>query len=98
MKRKIIEFKDYSFQYRVQSEPTLKNINLTIYEGEKVLIVGPSGSGKSTLAHCLNGLVPFYYSGKVSGELLVDGENVDKKNIFDLSKIIGTVLQDPRCV
>ena len=95
MKRKIIEFKDYSFQYRVQSEPTLKNINLTIYEGEKVLIVGPSGSGKSTLAHCLNGLVPFYYSGKVSGELLVDGENVDKKNIFDLSKIIGTVLQDP---
>ncbi len=39
MKRKIIEFKDYSFQYRVQSEPTLKNINLTIYEGEKVLIV-----------------------------------------------------------
>ena len=95
MKRKIIEFKDYSFQYRVQSEPTLKNINLTIYEGEKVLIVGPSGSGKSTLAHCLNGLVPFYYSGKVSGELLLDGENVDKKNIFDLSKIIGTVLQDP---
>lgn len=95
MKRKIIEFKDYSFKYRVQSEPTLKNINLTIYEGEKVLIVGPSGSGKSTLAHCLNGLVPFYYSGKVSGELLIDGENVDKKNIFELSKIIGTVLQDP---
>ena len=95
MKRKIIEFKDYSFQYRVQSEPTLKNINLTIYEGEKVLIVGPSGSGKSTLAHCLNGLVPFYYSGKVSGELFIDGENVEKKNIFDLSKIIGTVLQDP---
>lgn len=95
MKRKIIEFKDYSFKYRVQSEPTLKNINLTIYEGEKVLIVGPSGSGKSTLAHCLNGLVPFYYSGKISGELLIDGENVDKKNIFELSKIIGTVLQDP---
>ncbi|SCH93157.1 MULTISPECIES: ABC transporter ATP-binding protein [unclassified Romboutsia] len=95
MKRKIIEFKDYSFRYRVQAEPTLKNINLTIYEGEKVLIVGPSGSGKSTLAHCLNGLVPFYYSGKTSGELLIDGENVQNKNIFELSKIIGTVLQDP---
>ena len=95
MKRKIIEFKDYSFRYRVQAEPTLKNINLTIYEGEKVLIVGPSGSGKSTLAHCLNGLIPFYYSGKVSGELLIDGENVNDKNIFELSKIIGTVLQDP---
>ena len=95
MKRKIIEFKDYSFRYRVQAEPTLKNINLTIYEGEKVLIVGPSGSGKSTLANCLNGLIPFYYSGKVSGELLIDGENVNDKNIFELSKIIGTVLQDP---
>ncbi|MGL5694951.1 MAG: ABC transporter ATP-binding protein [Peptostreptococcaceae bacterium] len=95
MKRKIIEFKDYSFQYRVQAEPTLKNINLTIYEGEKVLIVGPSGSGKSTLAHCLNGLVPFYYSGKASGELIVDGENIRDKNIFELSKVIGTVLQDP---
>ena len=95
MKRKIIEFKDYSFKYRVQSEPTLKNINLTIYEGEKGLIVGPSGSGKSTLAHCLNGLVPFYYNGKVSGELFIDGENVKNKNIFELSKIIGTVLQDP---
>ena len=95
MKRKIIEFKDYSFRYRVQAEPTLKNINLTIYEGEKVLIVGPSGSGKSTLAHCLNGLVPFYYSGDISGQLLIDGEDIKDKNIFELSKIIGTVLQDP---
>lgn len=95
MKRKIIEFKDYSFRYRVQAEPTLKNINLTIYEGEKVLIVGPSGCGKSTLAHCLNGLVPFYYSGDISGQLLIDGEDIKDKNIFELSKIIGTVLQDP---
>ena len=56
MKKKIIEFNDFTFKYRVQAKPTLKNINLTIYEGEKVLIVGPSGSGKSTLAHCINGL------------------------------------------
>ena len=51
MKKTIIEFKDFGFRYRVQAEQTLKNINLTIYEGEKVLIVGPSGSGKSTSAH-----------------------------------------------
>lgn len=95
MKRKIIEFKDFSFQYRVQAEPTLKNINLTIYDGEKVLIVGPSGSGKSTLAHCLNGLVPFYYDGKMKGQLKINNENIKSKNIFDLSKIVGTVLQDP---
>lgn len=95
MRKKLIEFKDFSFQYRVQAEKTLKNINLTIYEGEKVLILGPSGSGKSTLAHCLNGLVPFFYSGKITGSLKIDGQDISNKNIFELSKIVGTVLQDP---
>ena len=95
MKKEIIKFEDFSFRYRVQAEPTLKNINLTIYEGEKVLIVGPSGSGKSTLAHCLNGLVPFYYAGESSGSLKIDNEDVSNKNVFELSKIVGTVLQDP---
>ncbi|WP_195940885.1 ABC transporter ATP-binding protein [Romboutsia sp. 1001713B170131_170501_G6] len=95
MKKKIIEFKDFNFKYRIQAEPTLKNINLTIYEGEKVLIVGPSGSGKSTLAHCLNGLVPFFYNGEMSGELRINNEDIKNKNIFELSKVVGTVLQDP---
>jgi len=95
MKKKVIEFKDFSFQYRVQAEPTIKNINLSIYEGEKVLIVGPSGSGKSTLAHCINGLVPFFYDGVVSGNLIINGNDTSKMNIFELSKIVGTVLQDP---
>ena len=57
----IISFKDFSFTYRSQKNPTLHNINLDIYPGEKILIVGPSGSGKSTLAHLINGLVPFVY-------------------------------------
>ena len=95
MKKKIIEFKDFSFKYRVQAEPTVKNINLTIYEGEKVLIVGPSGSGKSTLAHCINGLVPFFYEGNITGTLNIDGKNAEDMNIFELSKVVGTVLQDP---
>ena len=95
MKKKIIEFKDFSFQYRVQAEPTVKNINLTIYEGEKVLIVGPSGSGKSTLSHCINGLVPFFYDGFVTGQLSINGKDATNMNIFEISKIVGTVLQDP---
>lgn len=95
MKNPIIEFKDFSFKYRTQKEPTLNNINLTIYEGEKVLIVGPSGSGKSTLAHCINGLVPFSYTGEINGSLTIAGKDPKKLGIFGLSKIVGTVLQDP---
>lgn len=90
----IIEFKDFSFKYRSQVEPTLKNINLEIYPGEKVLIVGPSGSGKSTLAHCMNGLVPFSYKGDITGEYRIKGQDPGKLGIFGLSKMVGTVLQD----
>lgn len=93
-RKKIIEFIDYSFQYYSQAEPTLNNINLTVYEGEKILIVGPSGSGKSTLGHCLNGLIPSSYKGKVSGKLLIKGIETKKQSIFARSKDIGTVLQD----
>lgn len=90
----IIEFKDFSFKYRSQVEPTLRDINLAIYPGEKVLIIGPSGSGKSTLANCLNGLVPFSYPGDITGTLEIDGVNPKKLGIFGMSKKVGTVLQD----
>ena len=95
MRKPVIEFENFSFQYRVQSEPTLLNINLKIYEGEKVLIVGPSGSGKSTLAHCINGLVPNIHRGKVTGNLKIQGEDALHQNIFARSNHVGTVLQNP---
>ena len=87
----IIEFQNFSFKYRSQKEPTLKDINLAIYPGEKVLIVGPSGSGKSTLAHCINGLVPFSYAGDITGTYRIKGEDPAKRGIFGLSKSVGTV-------
>jgi len=90
----IVEFKNFSFQYDSQKNPTLKNINLKISKGEKVLIVGLSGSGKSTLGNCINGLIPFVYTGKIEGECLVGGENIEKGSISKLSKTVGTVLQD----
>ena len=90
----VIEFKDYSFKYRSQVEPTLQDINLSIYPGEKVLIVGPSGSGKSTLAHCINGLVPFSFTGESTGSLKIEGQDPKELGIFGLSKLVGTVLQD----
>lgn len=90
----IIEFKNFTFKYRSQKEPTIKDINLAIYPGEKVLIVGPSGSGKSTLANCINGLVPFFYKGEIEGTYAIAGQNPEELGIFGLSKIVGTVLQD----
>ncbi len=90
----IISFSDFSFTYRSQKSPTLKNINLDINSGEKILIIGPSGSGKSTLAHCINGLVPFAYEGTIEGSYLIDGKDPRKLGIFGLSQIVGTVLQD----
>lgn len=95
MRKKIIEFENFSFKYKSQNTQTLKNINLTIYEGEKVLIVGPSGCGKSTLSNCINGIGFFYHNGEFTGTLKVNGEDIKNKNIFELSKMVGTVLQDP---
>lgn len=95
MKKPVIEFKNFSFQYRAQAKPTLNNINLTIYEGEKVLIVGPSGSGKSTISNCINGLIPFSYNGSISGSLKIKGKETKEMSIFELSNSVGTVLQDP---
>lgn len=95
MRKPVIEFENFSFQYRVQSSPTLKNINLKIYEGEKVVIVGPSGSGKSTIAHCINGLIPNIYKGTTSGAFKIKGQNALNHNIFERSNEVGTVLQNP---
>ena len=83
-----------SFKYHAQKEPTLKNINLKIYPGEKILIAGQSGSGKSTLAHCLNALIPCSYTGDMSGTLRVCGEEPSKLGVFGMSQKVGTVLQD----
>ena len=95
MKKPVIEFKNFSFKYKVQAKPTLNNINLTIYEGEKVLIVGSSGSGKSTLSNAINGLVPFKYEGEITGSLKINGKETKDLSIFELSNMVGTVLQDP---
>lgn len=94
MKEAIIEWKDFSFQYETQQEPTLQGIDLTIYKGEKVLIVGPSGSGKSTLGQCLNGIIPNIYKGQMSGEFLIKGQAAFDMSIYDKSHLVSTVLQD----
>lgn len=94
MKKAVIEFVNFSFQYESQQNPTLEAINLKIYEGEKVLILGASGSGKSTLGYCLNGIIPNRYKGKIGGTAYIGGQDLRQASIFSLSKTVGTLLQD----
>ncbi len=94
MREPIISFKDYTYHYRAQAEPTIHHIDLEINRGERIIIVGPSGCGKSTLAHCLNGLNPFSYPGESTGTLTICGVDAAKSSIFGLSRFVGTVLQD----
>lgn len=90
-----IQFKDFTFKYDVQAEPTLKSLNLTIEKGQKVLIIGPSGSGKSTIGHCLNGIIPNIYHGEKSGQFTINGKEAFGLSIYDKSHLVSTVLQDP---
>lgn len=90
-----IQFKDFTFKYDIQAEPTLKSLNLTIEKGQKVLIIGPSGSGKSTIGHCLNGIIPNIYHGEKSGQFTIDGKEAFGLSIDDKSHLVSTVLQDP---
>ncbi|MEG2364930.1 MAG: ABC transporter ATP-binding protein [Terrisporobacter sp.] len=90
----MISFKNFSFKYSNVVDKTLKNIDITINKGEKVLIVGPSGSGKSTLSHCINGLIPFSYNGYIEGELTIDNIKPYEESLSEVSKKVGTILQD----
>ncbi len=90
----LLEFRDFGFQYNAQASPTLYDINLQIKKGERILIAGPSGCGKSTLVHCINGLIPFSYKGKMTGSLKIRDKESSKLSIFDISHTVGTVLQD----
>ena len=94
MPEELIKFSHFGFQYNAQAAPTLYDIDLTVHAGEKILIAGPSGCGKSTLAHCINGLIPFNYPGTATGSLTIRGKETREMNIFDISKVVGTVLQD----
>ena len=94
MEETLLKFEHYGFQYNAQSAPTLYDISFELKKGEKILIAGPSGCGKSTLVHCINGLIPFSYKGESTGSLKLKGKETKDLSLFEISKSVGTVLQD----
>ena len=91
----MIEFHDVTFTYAGARLPTLSSVTLSIDEGELALIVGPTGSGKSTLLRSMNGLVPHFTGGTLSGRILVDGRETSTHPPREMADIVGMVPQDP---
>jgi len=94
-KKPVIEFKDLTFHYQLQEKPALKKINLTIYEGEYVAILGLNGAGKTTLQLCINGVIPNMIYGDFEGDVLVNGMNTQEYPTRELAKVVGMVFDNP---
>jgi len=97
----MVELKNVSFRYGSENAEcmyasSLKNIDLTVKTGECVLLTGPSGCGKTTILRLINGLIPHFYPGALSGNILIDGGSVKERELYDTALIIGTVFQNPR--
>ncbi|HAG08171.1 MAG TPA: ABC transporter [Desulfotomaculum sp.] len=91
----MIKLQNLTFTYAGSPEPVLKEINLTITDGEFVLLSGSSGSGKSSLVRCLNGLIPHFYGGQVRGTVEVEGLVTTNHALAQLATLVGLVFQDP---
>lgn len=91
----MIEIENLTFSYSDSDKPALQDINLEIQDGEFVLITGPSGGGKSSLCRCLNGLIPHFYGGRISGKVKVEGIDVMKASTREMATKVGMVFQDP---
>ena len=92
----MIEFQNVNFSYPDSTHGCLKNINLTIPDGQCVLLCGRSGCGKTTLTRLINGLIPQFFSGELSGKILLDGENLADLPMYRIAEKVGSVFQNPR--
>lgn len=91
----VLEVSDLSFRYSDAKQKALEHINFTVAEGEFFCIIGRNESGKSTLCNALVGLIPFYFTGKMKGDVIVLGQNTRESSVADLASKIGFVFQNP---
>ena len=92
----MIEFQDVSFAYPDSPDGGLKHIDLTIPDGQCVLLCGRSGCGKTTLTRLVNGLIPQFFAGELSGKVLLDGEDLESLPMYRIAEKVGSVFQNPR--
>ena len=90
----IINVDDVSFAYGTQAEQALSHVSLSVNKEDFIGIIGPSGAGKSTLTACLSGAVPHHYTGTFFGSVFVDGHDTCEVSLTDISRVVGSVLQD----
>jgi len=90
-----ISAQNLSFKYTGAEKTSMEGVNFSIEKGKFVILTGPSGCGKTTLCRCLNGLIPNFYSGELTGKLEVDGVNVEGKTTAELARHVGFVFQNP---
>ena len=95
MEQVVLEVKDLKFKYRDAKKRVLNGLNFQVIKGEFLCIIGQNGSGKSTLCNALVGLIPYYFAGKLKGQVLVDGIDTQESTIAELSSKIGLVFQNP---
>ncbi|WEV41679.1 ATP-binding cassette domain-containing protein [Bifidobacterium sp. ESL0682] len=91
----VVEVQDYSFTYQDAETPAIKDVSLTVREGEFVCVVGANGAGKTTLCNALVGLIPHYFTGKSEGSVRINGADTAETSVSDLSNYIGLVFQNP---
>jgi len=92
----MIEFQNVSFSYSEGTDGGLQNVSLTVPDGQCVLLCGRSGCGKTTLTRLINGLIPHFFNGELSGKVLLDGENLADLLMYQIAKKVGSVFQNPR--